>query len=207
MQAIVPNVINVDQDSDIEVVNTPGVWSFQLKHVSHLFGYYLPPTHVKCKASPSFQSFTFYSFPCHYYMAFPQILSCFDSNFSYHVCTKATTLEALNAAGVRVSTSMVPVVTMNCTLIVTGLIWAVCPQIAHAIQDGLKLSQTWAEDQADNAQVFNKANGQLNLDAFLSTHLQFQLMQHCTFHLNVMAFPSIWLLLWFSFTLPIQASW
>lgn len=45
---------------------------------------------------------------------------------------------------------------------------APCPRRARAIQFGLVLPNSWAQEQAENAQELTEANGQNTLDAFLS---------------------------------------
>lgn len=62
MQATVPNVIDVDQDSDVVIVQPPGVRRAQLKRVSNLLRYYHPPTHVKGEVSAGFCVLFFSSF-------------------------------------------------------------------------------------------------------------------------------------------------
>lgn len=61
-QAVVPEVIDVDQESDIEVVQTPGVRRAQLERVANLLAYFYPPTHVKGEVSDPFFFWFFISF-------------------------------------------------------------------------------------------------------------------------------------------------
>lgn len=55
-----PEVIDVDQDSDMEIVETPGVRRAQLERVSGLLEFYFPPTHVKGEVRYWFLSFSLF---------------------------------------------------------------------------------------------------------------------------------------------------
>lgn len=47
----VPDIIDVNQDSDLELVEPEGVRRAQLGRVSKLLEYYHPPTHIKGEVS------------------------------------------------------------------------------------------------------------------------------------------------------------